>query len=292
MRRSALRLLAIFLATCAVLGSTSRAPAEPRLTSLKSTFFVVPESNDAAASMMMSIGTANEIRKALEPFGGATPWVMPEPDWKTANLMQQCLDDPEAVGGVVVAFYAGAASHFYLLYQSETQTFSLTAEVISCNRSPDGAKADPTVVGVIAELPGAHGTPWVVRRSQVSIPLISFAGLATLFQKGGTSSKTTSNNVTTAAVFAALVGQASTRDIPGYSTPLKLRYGSQEAGVDLVRAMRDLCTSHADLPADASSAPRDKLCTAIGFTLDPAKVKAQQDALDAYEAAKRRGEKP
>jgi hypothetical protein len=261
--------------------------ASPILTSLKPTFFVVPETDaSSGATSAMAIATAEEIRKAVKPLYGNAPWIVPEQSWRTADLVGQCAADPMAIGGVVVTFYSGAASHFYLLYQSETQTWTVTAELIACNRSSDGKKAAPTIVGIIGELPGAHGTPWVVRRSQVSIPLISFAGLATLLSSKS-SSTTNTNNITTAAVFSSLVGQATDRDIPGYSTPLKLRYGSVEVGVDLVRAMRDLCTTHKDLPAADSADARDKLCDAFGFTRDPAEVEVQQKALDALEAAER-----
>jgi len=271
------------------------APAPP-LRALQPTFFVLTDSADPISGSMMTIGTTTEIRKAVKPLLGAGPWILPQPDWKRDDLVRQCLADPLALGGVVVTFYTGAASHFYLLYQSETQTFVVTAELIACNRSDDKASATPTVVGVIGELPGAHGTPWVVRRTQVSIPLISFAGVASLLlpKSPTTTSKsgTTTSDVTSAAIVASLVSQASTRDIPGYSTPLKLRYGSQEVGVDLIRAMRDLCTSHADLAPGADATPRDRLCNAFGFTLDPAKVAAQQEALDKFEAAERNGAAP
>ena len=271
-------------------------PSAPPLTALQPTFFVLTDSADPISGSMMTIGTTTEIRKAVKPLLGNGPWILPQPEWKRDDLVRQCVADPLALGGVVVTFYAGAASHFYLLYQSETQTFVVTAELIACNRSAGNTTAAPTVVGVIGELPGARGTPWVVRRTQVSIPLISFAGLASLLlpKSPTTTSKTgtTTSDVTSAAIVASLVSQASTRDIPGYSTPLKLRYGSQEVGVDLVRAMRDLCTSHADLAAGTDATPRDRLCTAFGFTLDPKQVEAQQEALDKFEAAERNGAAP
>jgi hypothetical protein len=290
MRRTLSRsiLVALLVASSAA-GATRAADGPPDVpTSLKPTFFVVPDTPDSSAGTMLAIGTATEIRKTLRPLAGTWPWIVPEPGWKTSDIVKQCTEDPMALGGVVVSFYSGAASHFYLLYQSETLTFNVTAELISCNRAADGTHPAPTIVGVIADLPGARGTPWVVRRSQVSIPLISFAGLTALFSQS-TSAKSTSNNVTTAAVLSSLIGQATSRDIPGYSTPLKLRNASQQVGVDLVRATRDLCTSHDDLGSTADSAPRDKLCTSLGFTLDPNKVEVQQKALDAYEAAERRG---
>jgi len=275
------------------------APKTAPATSLKPTFFVIAEGANSDAGSAMTIGVANEIGKAMKPLLGSGPWIIPQPDWKQADLIEQCHGDPMALGGVVVTFYTGAASHFYLLFQAETQTFSVTAELVSCNRLRGVTSASPTIVGVIAELPGAHGTPWVVRRSQVSIPLISIAGITALLAntKGpsssssgahaSTSSSNSTANVSTAAIFGALFSQASLRDIPGYSTPLKLRYGSQHVGVDLVRAIRDLCTTHADLGPGADAEPRDALCTAMGFTLDPAKVAEQQEALDAFEAAER-----
>lgn len=299
-RRSLLALsLAAFCAASlapALADPPKDATPTPPLRALQPTFFVLTDSADPISGSMMTIGTTTEIRKAVKPLLGNGPWILPQPDWKRDDLVRQCLADPLALGGVVVTFYTGAASHFYLLYQSETQTFVVTAELIACDRSDDKTTATPTVVGVIGELPGAHGTPWVVRRTQVSIPLISFAGLASLLLPKSptttTKSGSTTSDVTSTAIVASLVSQASTRDIPGYSTPLKLRYGSQEVGVDLVRAMRDLCTSHADLAPGTDASPRDRLCTAFGFTLDPKQVTAQQEALDKFEAAERNGAAP
>lgn len=287
-------LVACVLAGDRALADTTSADSKAApATSLKPTFFVITEGANSDAGSAMALGVADEIGKAMKPMLGAGPWIVPQPEWKQADLIKQCDADPMALGGVVVSFYTGAASHFYLLFQSETQTFTVTAQVVACNRSSNAAPATPTIVGLVAELPGARGTPWVVRRSQVSIPLISVAGVTALFSKGSTSSKPSSNNnaanVSTAAIFGALFSQASTKDIPGYSTPLKLRYGSQHVGVDLVRAIRDLCTTHADLGPGADARPRDALCTSMGFTLDPAKVAEQQRALDAFEAAERNG---
>ena len=287
--------------------SAPSGPTYGTLTSLKPTFFIVTEPSDTQSGVAMTLGVANEFRKAMKPLRGAVPWIVPETSWHTPELLKQCQNDPMAVGGVVITFYTGAASHFYLVYQEETQTFELTAELVSCNRERPTADAAPTVVGVIAELPGAHGTPWVVRRSQVSIPLITFAGLATLFShantagnstqvKSGpdgsitTTTSSTNANVTGAAILASLFSQSSNRDIPGYSTPLKLRAASQTTGVDLLRAIRDLCTSHSDLPGGVDATPRDKLCTALGLTLNPAEIDKQQKALDDFEAAERDGQ--
>jgi hypothetical protein len=256
-------------------------PDDRTLSELNHTFFVGIDTSDGAQTMM-AIGVANEIRKAMKPLLGAGPWIVPEPSWRGPEIVSQCNSDPQAIGGVILTYYTGFASHFYLLYQSETTTFQMTAEVIACNRT--GGNVAPTMVGVIAELPGAKGTPWIVRRSQVSIPLISAAAATSLFT---VSRATTDTNLTYAAIIGSLFSQASTRDIPGYSEPLRLRYGSQHIGVDLVRAMRDMCTTHADLNAPSNAQPRDDLCTALGFTLDPAKVKEQQDALDAFELKER-----
>jgi len=268
--------------------ATREAVKEPTITSLNPSFFVLTEAADNGGSnAVMSIGVADEIRKTMKPLLGAAPWIIPEPGWKADDLSTQCHNVSKALGGVIVTYYTGAASHFFLIYQEETQSFYLTAEIIACNHPAGTADATPTVVGVIAELPGSNGTPWVVRRSQVSVPLVSFAGIAAILSKGTVSSRNT--NATTAAIVASLFTQASNRDIPGYSTPLKLRHGAQNVGVDLVRALRDLCTTHADVSDAAAARPRDNLCTYLGFTLDPAKVAEQQAALDALEEQERRG---
>jgi hypothetical protein len=264
--------------------ASHEAAKSPAISSLSKTFFVVTDSpgDNSGSKSAVSIGVANEFRKAMNALTGPVPWILPEPSWEQKNLSDQCYDDPQALGGVIVTYYAGAASHFYLIYQEETLTFYITAQVVACDRStnPTGA---PVIVGVIGELPGAHGTPWVVRRSQVSIPLVSIAGLAAVASKGTVSSKTT--DATSTAIVASLFTQASNRDIPGYSTPLKMRFSSQHIGVDLLRAMRDICA-----PARAPGAPPEtqlltELCTKLGFSANPA---VDQAVLDAYEAKQRR----
>lgn len=234
---------------------------------------------------MVAIGVADEIRKAMHTFVGAPPWIIPEPSWDAKALSDQCHDDPKAIGGVIITYYSGTASHFFLIYQEETLTFSLTAQVVACNFPAGEKDATPEVVGVIAELPGAHGTPWVVRRSQVSVPLVSFAGLAAIMSKGTVSAK--NSDATSAAIIASLFTQASSRDIPGYSQPLKMRYGSQHIGVDLLRAMRDICAPSPTAAPTLDRAPLINLCAYMGFTGDPGNVAAQQRALDDFEAKER-----
>lgn len=265
--------------------SASREAAKyPAITSVNPSFFVLTDGpgDNTGAKPMLAIGIANEIRKAMHTLPGVQPWIIPQPSWGAKDLSDQCHDDPKALGGVIITYYAGNASHFFLIYQEETLTFSLTAQVVACN-FPVGAKdAAPTVVAVIAELPGAKGTPWVVRRSQVSVPLVSFAGLGSIFSKGTVSSK--DNNATSAAIVAGLFTQASSRDIPGYSEPLKMRYASQHVGVDLLRAMRDTCAPLPTAPPLTDSSVLNNLCSYLGLTNDPGKVAEQQRALDAYEA--------
>ncbi|HMD02484.1 MAG TPA: hypothetical protein VKG44_05905 [Candidatus Baltobacteraceae bacterium] len=51
--------------------------------------------------------------------------------------------------------------------------------------------------------------------------------------------------------------------------------------------MRDKCTTHADLNATAEPESCAASCTSLGFTLDPANLREQQEALDAFEAQER-----
>ena len=123
----------------------------PILTTINPAFYIVTDSPGAesGANAMISLGVAEEIRKAMKPLFSAAPWIVAEPSWSASTLENQCYSDAKALGGVLVTYYAGAASHFFLLYQEETQTFYVTAQVIACNRSPGENEALPTVVGII-----------------------------------------------------------------------------------------------------------------------------------------------
>lgn len=232
------------------------------LRSIKPTFFVL---SDGDKNTIVTVGVARELQKALngpsaDPFNAATPWIVPEASWTQDSLLTQCREDPNALGGVIITYYAGSATHFFLLWQSETTTFFVYAEIVACNNR------SPAMVGLVSELPGANGTPWIERRSQVSIPLISVAAWTTLLSKNGLNSKSSStNSVTSGALLASIFSGASTRDIPGYSDPVRLRSGSAHIGDDLVRAMRAMCAAKEDASPSAL-APRTQLCSALKLT--------------------------
>lgn len=261
---SALLLAIVFGA----IGATGTAPADvstPALGSLAKQFYVLSDGDKNAA---ITLSVADEVRKSFDPLpGSARPWVIPEPSWTSDDLVKRCAD-PDTLGGVVFVYSSGYATHFYLLWQSETSTLIVNALVISClPMAPVAGLAKPsaTIVAVIGETPGANGAAWMVRSSQVSIPLITVAGIATLLNKNATSSKTGTTNVTLSTIAGAVFVQASGRDIPGYSDPVRLRHAAQHIGVDFVTSMKALCATPGDLSSQAAIATRAGLCTSIGY---------------------------
>jgi hypothetical protein len=251
-----------------VLSATAATPAvdsSPVLGSLAKQFYVVSEGDKSAA---ITLSVAEEVRKSFDPMGSAVrPWVVPEPSWSTDDLVKRCAD-PDTLGGVVFVYSSGYATHFYLLWQSETSTLIVNAIVIACGTpAPTAGLAKPsaTIVAVIGETPGANGTPWIVRASEVSIPLITVAGIGTLVTKNAASSKTGTTNLTFATIAGAIFTQASNRDIPGYSDPVRLRHAAQHIGVDFVGSMKTLCAKPADLASAEAIAARAKFCVSIGY---------------------------
>jgi hypothetical protein len=139
------------------------------------------------------------------------------------------------------------------------------SQIFSCVR--DGADVKPTTVGIISALHNAGDTDWVVRRSQTSIPLLSLAGLIALTVHSAVKSSSTS--VTTASIGAALVAQGLNKDIPGYSEPLRLRYGAKHIGDDLAGEVRWLCgaTDPRGIAGPAPSGPLAALCARLPLRL-------------------------
>lgn len=226
-------------------------PAVPVLTSLKPAFYVVSEAT-GDANTPITLGVAQSLeRSSAGALNAKAPWFVPKPSWKLNDMIAQCANDPQALGGVILTYYHGYATHFFLLWQSETTTLELSASVVSC-------KPKPAIVGVVNELPGASGTPWVIRRTQVSIPLVTIAGYATMIasRKGNT------NNVNAAALLGAIFGGTAQRDIPGYSDPVRLRAAAQHVGDDLNGAIAAMCKTHGDVPDETQ---RTALCGALGF---------------------------
>lgn len=242
---------------CPVLASADG--PEIYLGSLKPEFFVV---SDGDKNTVVTLGVAQELqRQSTASLGAGAPWIVPEPSWGADDITARCAHDPNALGGVVVTYYHGFATHFFLLWQSETTTLDISANIIACNRAPSKAAA-PTLVGVIGPLPGAGNTPWVVRRSEISIPLVTFSGYLALVANRKSNNATLSS----AAVLGALFGGAADRDIPGYSDPVRLRAAAQHVGDDLAGALGTLCTTTNDVP---NVQPRSVLCTSLGYRIAP-----------------------
>jgi hypothetical protein len=234
-----------------------------RLGTLHKAFYVLTD-GDKTANSVLTLGVALELTKIFhQTFPKADePWAIAEPSWSVDTLVKQCADDHEGtLGGVVITYYTGTGTHFYLLWQSETTTFYVNATVVSCT-GKSGEGGNPTIVNVIQQTPGSGDTAWVVRRSQVSIPLLTLAAIGQLMSKSAGNSKAT--NLTLTALAGSLFSSAGSKDIPGYSVPLRLRYSSQHIGVDLVTSLWEMCKDVAR--ADVKPGQRETLCRRLRFT--------------------------
>ena len=226
--------------------------AAPVLTAHKAFYILVDPASDRQSASIITIATAAEFNKAVKPSDAAhsTPpvlWAIPEPAWNVSDFAKQCRDDPNAVGAVVLSYYSGDSTHFWLLWQTQTTTFELLAQIISCDQNAAGVPAAaPTTapgaetVAIISELHGANGTPWVERRSDASIPLLSGVALVALIKHNATKSEPT-NVLTIATLGTALLGQSFNKDVPGYSQPVRYRFDAHHVGVDVVTEIRWLC---------------------------------------------------
>jgi hypothetical protein len=265
-------------ALLASLAAPASADTHSPIGSLKPRFYVVMDAGDKNYDAIVTISIAQELSRKLAEFHRppdlepdtqewdteAAPWVVPQPAWNADSLADRCAIDDQALGGVVISYYTGYASHFYLLWQSQTTTMELFAELVRCNHdAPPGSRTPPaTVVGVITQLPGADNTDWIVRRSQISIPLITFAAIGSLIQPKGNSAKTSSLTLT--ALAGSILGSSGTRDIPGYSEPVRIRAAAKHVGDDVVTATTALCKSYDDVSWN-EYLRRKELCDRLGF---------------------------
>lgn len=249
-------------------------------------YVLVDPGGDRSAASIIAITVAGELNKVFKPPANAPNsskvWAIPEATWAPDVLAKQCQDDPNAIGGVIVSYYVGDASHFWILWQTDTTTFTIFGQLVSCNRDRDNPeKVHPQAVAIVSQLHGSNGQLWIERRSQTSVPLLSFAAVVALLGRHY-SSKSTGTSVNTsialASVGAAVVGQGLSKDIPGYSLPLRMRNGSLHIADDLVREMRYLCgvpqkddLAGADHPPPPDTkTPLGDLCNQTGVTRYPA----------------------
>jgi hypothetical protein len=235
------------------------------LTSLRDAFYVVVD-GDKSAAPALTLSVASELGKVVN--GPQAPWVIPEPSWSVRDLTDQCLRDPKALGGVILTVYSRNATHFFLLWESRTVGIFTYAMLVSCNHSSNRADVDvpsttPTIVGIIAHLPGAGASPWGVRRTRISIPLITVAGVFAAFSTHATVSNG-SSSVTTATVAGALISRGTAQDIPGLDYPLIQHLASVHVGDDLIRATRALC-AEAGAASGTQADQQAALCRSLGF---------------------------
>ena len=285
---AALTALAALASTtvCGAADDPGAAPKPPPLTTANPAFYVLVDSaGDRTAASVLAISVAGELNKVsgtpLDAPRSGKVWAIPESGWSPDQLVKQCQDDPNAIGGAVISYFVGDASHFWILWQTDTTTFTIFAQLVSCNRERDGArKAHPQAVAIVSQLHGSNGQLWVERKSQTSVPLLSFAAVVALLGRHYSSKSTTSSvntSIALASVGAAVVGQGLNKDIPGYSLPLRMRTGSLHVADDLIREMRYLCgvPQLDDLAAAGHPAPPDPstglggLCSQTGVTLPP-----------------------
>jgi hypothetical protein len=269
------------LTSTAARGDSSGAAPPATLSTVNHGFYIVVDpGGDKSAVSILAISAAGEFNKAFRPLphqpDSTTAWAIPEASWSPGDLLKQCDDDENAIGGAIISYYAGDAAHFWILWQTDTTTFSLFGQLVSCNRDAN-KKAHPQVVAIISQLHGSNGRLWIERRSQTSVPLLSFAAVVALVGRHS-SSKSSSTSVNTsialASVGAAVVGQGLNKDIPGYSQPLRMRYASVHMADDLIREMRFLCgvpqaddlagASHPSPPDPAT--PFGDVCNQTGVT--------------------------
>jgi hypothetical protein len=252
----------------------------PVLTVNHGFYVLVDPGSDRSVASVIAITMAGEFNKVFRPLkdqpDSTKVWAIPEATWAPDQLATRCENDANAIGGVVLSYYVGDASHFWILWQTDTTTFSLFGQFVSCNRDA-AKKAHPETVAIVSQLHGSNGQLWIERRSQTSVPLLSFAAVVALLGRHY-SSKSTSSSVNTsialASVGAAVVGQGLNKDIPGYSLPLRLRYGSLHVADDIIREMRYLCgvpqkddlagASHP--PPPDPTTPFGDLCNQTGVT--------------------------
>ena len=310
-----LQVLWITALVVALLGTAGPTP-EQKTAQLGSdvTEFFVSAVGSTDAESAISIGVANEVLKqhncweqtdkatdeqanCITNSGhalGSIPrlFVTPENGWTAEEMATNCATHPNAIGGVVITYYYGNGTHFFLLWQAEATYLHLFAEVIACNgawASPspnpkaatpsDSARATPTytvqpqVVDAILELPGSadakagEPTAWVVHHTQVSVPLLTLGAVGALLAKtyspGNASKAGTTNTITSSVIVGSVLNQASSRDIPGFSIPVRLRHEAQRVGDDLIRAIQADCTAQPPLQPPTTSF--QGICAELNF---------------------------
>jgi hypothetical protein len=258
------------------------AAGPPPIVTARRTFFVlVDPASDRQTASLVTMATAAELNKAFKVTDDASApnslaWAVPEPSWKASDFAQQCRDDPNAIGAIILSYFAGDASHFWLLWQTQTTTFELAAQVMSCNQpappppapAPPAvpsttSKVNPEIVAVISTLHGAKGTPWVERRTDASVPLLSGVALIALLSHNASKSEPT-NVLTVATLGTAVLGQSFNKDIPGYSQPVRYRLDTHHVGIDVVAELRWLCGQPEAQRANGGP-PLSNLCTTFNW---------------------------
>jgi hypothetical protein len=226
--------------------SSSPLPTPPLVTAQKTFYVMLDPSGDKQTASLIAIATAAEFNKAFAQRTGdltdAVAWVVPEPSWQVSDLVKQCAADPNAVGAVILTDYVGDSTHFWLFWQTQTTTFNLQAQIVSCNRGEPASRAanHAETVAIVSALHNAHGTAWVERHTDMSIPLLSGVAIVALLTREATKSAPT-NVLTVATLGTAVLGQAFNKDIPGYSQPVRYLFNARHVGADIVNQVRWLC---------------------------------------------------
>lgn len=264
---------------------SSAASANSVTTAARTLYVLVDPSSDRPSAVLMTIAAAAELNRYFSgdlpnnPQGsafGANPkriWAIPQPSWKLSDFADQCANKDtrgQTIGAVMLSYYIGDATHFWLLWQTQTTSIEMTAQVVWCNQDPSASVPSETVA-VISQLHNSDGTPWVVRRTDVSIPLISGVAVAALIYHGTHSEA--SNTLSVAALGSAFLSAGFNKDIPGYSQPVRYRFSTHHAGADLAHELRWLCRipdpeltgNSAVLPPTIDAPGLQQFCAALGW---------------------------
>ena len=233
---------------------SSPTPAPPLMTTAAKAgaFYVMMDpAGDKGSATLIALATATELNRYFSgdlpgnPRGsafGANPnqvWAIPEPSWTLEMLAQQCESDSNTIGAVLITHYIGDATHYWLLWQTQTTSIEMWAQFVSCNRKGT-VGTPPETVAVVSELHNSRGTPWVERRTDASVPLLTGLALLALFNHTAAKSEPTSY-ISLATIGLAVQSNSFNKDIPGYSQPVRYRFDAHHAGQDIATELRWLC---------------------------------------------------
>src|ERR1700680_79785 len=211
-------------------------PSPPALRMLHDVIYVVVPNSDKNPAI--AIGIASELNKFTKDA-----WVIPDlssPD--AAFFSARCNTDPKVnanpkvLGFLVVTVASQETDRFYIILSRQASHLYPFVQVVACPSASADKRPDPIIIGIISQLHSAHDTPWVIRKSELSVPLVSYAGVATALSKNGSN---TNSNANLAIAAGELAG--GTYNIPGYNPGTRLLHATQRLADDLLGELRFFC---------------------------------------------------